>query len=210
MSYKFRRFLNIWLALSLFIAQGDRAYAVDERYEGGLPVLKDLKPVPPPKVHAENWSEFSKTIEELRSKQKSEGVAYMVSGFLVLVGGGFGYANSTDSLQKVAFSLSQSLGIGALGYGYYSYKIGGGDRTFYDSVAGVSSLNEIQKDELTRSYFKVRQDNLKTNEWIRFVTHSLIAGLNLVYASQESNADVRSALYFVGGVNAMAAISIAF
>lgn len=157
-----------------------------------------------------DWLEFQTHIQTLTKKQQQEGIAYMVSGSLVLIGATVGLANVDTTLERSVYALSQSLSIGALGYGYYQYKLGSQERSFYQLLASSSTLTNAQKSELIQNYYRIRREQEATNKWIRFYTYLTISGLNLAQAGAEKNNDMRNTLYFIGGVSALAAISIQF
>ena len=50
----------------------------------------------------------------------------------------------------------------------------------------------------------------KQQRFVRALTHGMIAALNIYGATQQTNDTVKNALYFLGGVNTLAAISFAF
>lgn len=157
-----------------------------------------------------SWKEFDQAMQEQESADRTDGMAYMISGALLLAGGLVGYHNSGGNVEKLAYSVSQSLGIAGLGYGYYLYNVGTETRSFYESVRNTSGLSETNRNDLTRSYvkqWKVQQDNEK---WMKMATYALVGGLNLYNASREKPGDLRQGLMILGGVNLLAAISLTF
>jgi hypothetical protein len=158
----------------------------------------------------ETWAQFKVEVDARTDQQKVEGIAYMVSGGLVLIGSAIGYEKSTDPIAKSVYSISQSLSIGAMGYGSYLYSIGDGDRDFLNIIENSTSLTIEQKNEILRNYRARHEHNRKHERVIRIATHGLIAVLNIYNATREENEGLRTALYFVGGVNAIAAFSVTF
>lgn len=165
-----------------------------------------------PAAHAvdDDWLRFKADVEERTREERVEGIAYMVSGGLVLIGSAIGYENSRDPIAKTVYSISQSLSIGAIGFGSHLYSVGGADRDFLNIIENSTSLSLAQKNEILRSYRARKEHNEKSQKWIRVATHGLIAAVNLYNAGRETDEGLRTALYFVGGVNAIAAISISF
>lgn len=157
-----------------------------------------------------DWRRFSIQVEETTQQQRFEGLAYMVSGGLVLIGSTIGLEKSDDILAKSVYSISQTLSIAAIGYGAYLHSIGDEDRTFFNIIENSTSLSPTQKNEILLSYQRQRGENKRKARLIRIITHGLIAAANFYGASQESDEGLRTALYFMGGVNAIASISIAF
>jgi hypothetical protein len=76
----------------------------------------------------------------------------------------------------------------------------------------TSSLSDKQKTQVLRAYYYQKKNRLQKERLIKAITHSLIAAVNIYNASQqdESAKDVRNALYFIGGINTLAAISYTF
>lgn len=135
--------------------------------------------------------------------------AYFISGTLLIIGGQIGYNSTSKPVEKFAYSLSQSLGVGAFGYGF-SLRLGrDADREFYESVQ-KASLSETEKDRLIRSYVEVKSDTREKEKWIRLITYGAVGALNIVRAVNESDETVRAGLYFLGGVNVLLGFSCVF
>lgn len=158
----------------------------------------------------ENWQDFRKKMIEQENVDHTDGWAYMVSGGLLLAGGLVGYHNGQTPVEKLAYSVSQSLGVAGIGYGAYLHYVGGEERAFYDTVEHARGLRSQDKDELVRSYVQTWRINRHNEKVIRIVTHSLVAALNIYNALQEERGDLRTGLMVIGGANALAAISLSF
>lgn len=165
----------------------------------------DLQPSDP-----QPWEKFRIQAEFNTSEEEKYGLAYMISGALVLIAGGVGYREADDNASQFALSLTQSLGIAGIGYGAYLYNIGGRHRRFYDVVSGVPSLSPEQRHDLALSYYRVDHDQVEKAKWIKVLSYGLISVLNLYHASQTDDENLSTALYFVGGVSGLAAISYTF
>ena len=208
---KIRFFLNfvssfkriVFLALVItFITESSSAF--DYKTNADSP-QKDV-----PSENARDWLKFSKRVDERREHDRVNGIAYIISGALILIGGSIGYNNTTDPLSKLAFTFSQGLGISGAGYGVYMYQVSGEDREFVDFVRRTHLLSLVQQDEITKNYLDVREEDKKSVAVIRAVAHGLVAGMTIYNASRESNPDLRNGLYIIGGVNALTALSFTF
>lgn len=158
----------------------------------------------------ESWKDFNQVMIEQESVDRTDGVAYMISGAVLLAGGLVGYHNSQGNVEKLAYSVSQSLGIAGLGYGYYLYSVGTETRSFYEAVKNTNGLSEQNRNDLTKNYvaqWKVQQENEK---WMKVATYALVGALNVYNASREKPGDLRQGLMVLGGVNLLAAISLSF
>lgn len=156
-----------------------------------------------------NWSDFEKSMLVQNIKDEQDGRAYLISGALLIVGGTVGYSNSSNSVEKLGFSVSQSLGVAGLGYGSYLYFIGRDHSPFYESLS-KSSLNNQQKDELVKIYMERVRRNQDAEKWIRVASHATVSGINFYNASREEDRDLQAGLMILGLVNALAAVSISF
>jgi hypothetical protein len=158
----------------------------------------------------QTWNDFARAQERQVSKDRDTGFAYMVSGALLTLGGSVGYHNSKTSVEKLAYSLTQSLGVAGVGYGAYLYHVGNEHRSFYESVRNTTSLSESQRNDLFRSYAEQVRVVQYNSKWIRIVTHALVGALNFYNASREPDQDLRQGLNVIGTANALAAVSLSF
>lgn len=156
------------------------------------------------------WDTFSEIMRRQREREKMEGFSYMISGTLILLGAEVGYRDSQDDVQKFAYSFSQSLAIGAIGYGYFTYALGTPVNDVYEMLDSTPGLTLQQKEQMLRIYLKRHYERRQTERWIRIFSHSLIAAMNISRAGQTHDPELKNALYVLGGLNVVAAISIAF
>ena len=157
----------------------------------------------------ETWKEFQAMMIEQESIDRTDGIAYMISGAVLLAGGLVGYHNSKGNIEKLAYSVSQSLGIAGLGYGSYLYTVGAETRSFYESVKNTNGLSDTHRNDLTKNYvgqWKVQKDN---ERWMKVATYALVGALNMYNGSREEG-ELRQGLMIIGGVNLLAAISLSF
>lgn len=158
----------------------------------------------------QSWKQFVETMKTQEDRDRVDGQAYMISGALLVVGGIVGYHNSGSSVEKLAYSVSQSLGVAGIGYGAYLYNVGSEQTSFYHTVNNTPSLNDSQKDELVKNYVTEWKTNRHNEKVIRIITHSIVAAMNFYNASRENQNDLKQGLYVIGGVNALAAVSLTF
>lgn len=155
-----------------------------------------------------DWKNFSQVMDEQIDTDERTGQAYMLSGGLLLLGGVVGYSSVGSSVEKLAYSVAQSLGVAGIGYGAYLLNVGGEERAFYQSVGKTSGLTLAQRDQLTKNYTAVWKERRRNEKLIRILSHSLVAAMNFYNASRTDQADLRQGLYVIGGVNAIVALSL--
>ncbi|MEQ1879070.1 MAG: hypothetical protein ABL958_20690 [Bdellovibrionia bacterium] len=156
------------------------------------------------------WDNFSGFINEQSEKDRKLGIAYMVSGAAAIVGGTLGYQQTEDPFARTVFTVSQSMGIAAIGYGTFLMEIGHEDRAFHQAVLDTTSLSPQQKDELLGHYLREKRTFEKRARLIRAFTHGFIAALNFYNGSKQKDSNLQSVHYFIGGINLVAAVSFSF
>jgi hypothetical protein len=184
-----------WLILVLIFAAGTASAQTD---------------IAPTGTYETNWLKFDTFIQEQTESDTISAYSYLISGGLATVGGIIGYANSQDQFAKVVYAVSQSIGIAAMGYGGFQLVVGNEHRLFHSTLSQTQGLSDFEKNRLVSNYFKNRKIQEKKSRTVKAITHGLVAILNFVNAAQENNSDLKTALYFVGGVNALASISFSF
>lgn len=199
-------FKHLFLFL-FFFAATNSCFAKQSTYKKQTLVVR-----PPPVVAQEEskeWIDFALETKNLEKKQIKNGISYIISGSLALVGGILGDSVAADPAEKGIYAIFQTIGVASIGYGAYTWQIGGEERTLYQALQG-SNLNPTQKADFLESYKLQRKLREKNERVIKAITHGLIAGLNIYNASRQQQETVQSALYFVGGVNLLAAVSYTF
>lgn len=161
------------------------------------------------KFDIHKWDEFAVAVEVQKEKDRRNGVSYVISGALALVGGIWGDSITDDTAEKGIYTVFQTIGVASIGYGAYTWQIGGEERSVYETLQ-YSKFTPEQKSHFLRAYNFQRKDREKRDRLIRAVTHGLIAGLNFYNASQQKQESLKNTLYFVGGVNLLAAVSFNF
>ncbi|KYG67926.1 hypothetical protein [Bdellovibrio bacteriovorus] len=155
------------------------------------------------------WNEFRKHVLEEEKAQELKGLSYMISGAVAAVGGTVGYFHSEEIFSQTLFAITSNVGLAAIGVGASYYWAGSETSSFYYALEG-SSLSLAQKNEVLQRYL-LKQNELRENRrWIRVATHALIAAVNIYSASQSEDEDMRGLFYFLGGANAVLAISYSF
>lgn len=155
------------------------------------------------------WNDFSKEVELQQQKDRRNGLSYVISGSLALIGGILGATVTDDNAEKGVYTLFQTIGIASVGYGAYTWQIGGEERSVYQTLQSTR-FSAAYKSHFLQAYNLHRKELERKDRSIRAVTHGLIAGLNIYNATQQKQESLRNALYFIGGVNLLACISFTF
>ena len=160
-------------------------------------------------LQTDDWKGFEDFIRETDRQDKVDGYSYLISGTLASVGGLVGYYSSADTFAKAVYSISQTIGVGAIGFGGYKLFVGNENRVFYKTLRS-SHLSPQDRDILLYNYRLQKGTEEARIRKVKALTHGAIALLNLYNAMRESHDDLKTALYFVGAVNFFAAISFTF
>lgn len=155
------------------------------------------------------WNEFRDFVLKQQAENETLGKAYMISGVLAAIGGSVGYYQSEEVFSRTVFAITSNLGIAAIGLGASYLWTGSQMDSFFYAIDG-SSLSLHEKNEVLRRYLYKEQKEKEHRRWIKVATHALIAALNIYTASQETSPEVRSVFYFLGGANALLAVSYSF
>lgn len=155
------------------------------------------------------WNEFQTYITQQEEENRRVGLSYLISGGVAAIGGAIGYQQSDDILSRSVFVITSNMGLAAFGWGATYYFTSSEMSSFYHSLEG-SSLTAAQKNEVLQRYLKREKEEQEKRRWIRVATHVLLAGLNFYSASQESDRNIQSMFYVLGGANTILAISHSF
>jgi hypothetical protein len=172
----FRQALGLQILILLFIGFGPQSYAM-----------------------AESFNEFSVRAKSESDIKSNDGLSYMLSGGLALVGGGYGFSQSEKPVEKGFYSIAQSLGLLAIGYGAEAYFLKHDDEIFIQ-VLNSADLTREQKDRMVESYLKEKRDREEDMKWIRRTTFGLAGALNIIYAGQTKDSTLRGFLYLTAGL----------
>lgn len=156
-----------------------------------------------------NWTEFAREVRLQEKRDFKHGLSYIISGSLALAGGLAGSGITDDAMEKGIYTVFQTIGIASIGYGAYTWQIGGEERSLFLTLQ-ESRLTPEQKTTFLRAYALQRRERERKERMIKAITHGLIAGLNIYNASQQEQESIKTGLYFVGGVNLLAAASYTF
>lgn len=147
--------------------------------------------------------------DSLRTSHQTEAWAYLISGAVALGVSTPGFYLSKDFFAKSIYTLGQTLGAGAVGYGVYLMLVKSEPQRFRDIVENTPDLSPAQKNVLAEQFILENGERGYGSRMIRLTAHSLIAILNLANSFAIDNSEIRTALYFLGGVNALAALNFA-
>ncbi len=157
-----------------------------------------------------DWERFETFSKNKTRNDYLNGLSYIISGSLAYVGGQFGQSASNDQIEKGVFSVFQTIGIASIGYGAYTWKVGGDDRLLYETLQEAPGLDERDRAAIVRSYFSSRREREKRERLVKAITHGIIAAHSLYTATQQTNESIKNAFFFIGGVNVLATISYSF
>ena len=155
------------------------------------------------------WNEFRTFVLQEQDRDKERGLSYMISGGIAAIGGTLAYHGTEEPFGRAMYAVTANVGIAAVGLGATYYWTGNENDSFYQAIDG-SSLSPQQKNEVLNRFLTRQRQEREHRRWIQVATHALVAAVNLYSAHQEENADIQSVFYFLGGANAILAISYAF
>jgi hypothetical protein len=150
----------------------------------------------------------NKSLDVSRSSHL-DGWAYLVSGVAALGISLPAYYLSDDLFAKAVYSLTETMSVAAVGYGSYLVLVDDDLTRFVRIVKGTSGLTLANRNQLASLYLREGADRARSVRKIRVISHGLTAALNFVNAVTASQRDLATALYFLGGVNTLAAVSFA-
>lgn len=161
-------------------------------------------------IQNKDWSYFEKANQKALEMDRVNGMSYIISGSIALLGGIAGSSVTSDPLEKGIYALFQTIGVASVGYGAYKWRVGDEERLLVKSLNSTPELNDFQRLAFIKVYFGEQKDLNKEERMIKTVTHTLIALLNFYNASQQQAGGVKNSLYFIGGANLLAALSYTF
>jgi hypothetical protein len=152
---------------------------------------------------------LQKKAQAFERKSNYEGWGYLISGVVALGVSVPAYYVSDDVFAKAVYSVTETLSVAAIGYGSYQLLVDDDMTRYIRIVRSVPGLSSAQRDQFAMSYLRESADRARNVRRIRVISHGLTAALNFVNAFTSSNDNLSQALYFVGGVNTLAAVSFA-
>jgi hypothetical protein len=162
------------------------------------------------KLDQSTWTRFENYNISRNRSDYTNGISYILSGTLAVIGGFVGDSLSQDPLEKGVYTAFQTIGIASIGYGASNWKIGSDERMLFDTIKAAEGLDEASKSSLVRSYYQQKAVRESNQKLIKAITHGMIAALNFYSASQQKNESIKNTLLFFGGVNLLATISYSF
>lgn len=175
------------------------------------PIFKNkLKYKPSLTVNEMTWHQYDVLSTKAIETDKMNGISYVISGSLALVGGLVGAGITTDPLEKGIYALFQTIGIASIGYGAYKWQVGDEQRVIMSSLRTTEELNDQQRLAFLKVYYEEKKELSSKERNIKAITHGLIAALNFYNASQQKQDGVKNTLYFVGAANMLASLSYTF
>lgn len=160
-------------------------------------------------LQTDDWKGFEDFIKESDRKDQIDGYSYLISGSLAAVGGLVGFYSSSDNFAKAVYSVSQTIGVAAIGFGGYKLFVGNENKLLFRTIK-ASNLSLADREMLLYNYRLQKGSEENRIRKVKALTHAAIALLNIYNAVRETNNDLRTALYFIGGVNFFAAVSFTF
>ena len=142
----------------------------------------------------------------ISTDDRETGWAYILSGAVTLTVSIPAYYLSTDLFARVIYTVGETLGVAAIGYGSYLVLIDNDYTRYKRIIDRVPNLTAPQKDNLARIFLDENAERARRVRRIRVITHSLTAALNFLSAATSSQSELRTSLYFIGGVNTLAAL----
>jgi hypothetical protein len=145
---------------------------------------------------------------ELAESNRVAGWSYVVSGG-ILVGVSIpAFYLSTDPFARAIFSLGETLGVASVGYGSYLVLVSD-DYTRFVRIVDAARVGPAERERLADGFLRETASRAASVRKIRVISHGLTAGLNLLNAFTSSQRDLKTALYFLGGINTLAALNFA-
>ncbi len=148
--------------------------------------------------------------EDLRKANSIRGWGYVISGGVALAVSIPGYYLSEDIFARTIYSLGQSVGVASVGYGSYLILVDDDIIRFHKIISTQASLTESQKNDLAKSFLQETAAQAKRTRHLRSLTHGLMAGLNFLNAATAEHRELRTALFFLGGVNTLVSLTNLF
>lgn len=145
-------------------------------------------------------------IEETNS---TNGWGYIISGGLAVAISVPAYFLTEDVFARTVYSLGETLGVASVGYGSYLVSVQD-DTARFGRIISQSSLSPKQRDELSFHFLSENAKRARAVRKIRVITHSLTAGLNFLNGFTTDSRELRTALFFVGGINLLATVHYLF
>jgi hypothetical protein len=159
---------------------------------------------------ADAYTLLSDRAKSITEQNHVNGWAYVVSGAVAVGISLPAFYLSEDLFAKVVYTAGQTVGVVAIGHGASLLMVEDEYTSFYRILAASRSLSPAERNELASSFFTESARRAKAARKIKVITLSIASALNVANAFGTQNSDLRTALFFLGGVNAIAAMNFAF
>jgi hypothetical protein len=153
---------------------------------------------------------LNKKSDAIEAENHANGWAYIISGGVVLAVSTPGYYLSGDIFSKTVYSVTQTLSVASISYGSYLVLVDDDFTRFRRILSQTTNLKLSDKNKLSQLFLNENANRARSLRKIRVISHSLAGALNLANAITATDSNLSTALYFLGGVNALAALSAAF
>ncbi len=153
---------------------------------------------------------LEKKAKAVETEDHLNGWAYVVSGTVALGVSIPAYYLSDDLFARAVYSVGETLGVASVGYGTYLLLVDTEYSRFYNVLRSEVDLRPDQRDRLAREFLIENARRARNARKIRVITHALTATLNFVDGATSSFPELQEALFFLGGINALAAVGFAF
>ena len=130
----------------------------------------------------------------------------MISGGIALIGGGYGWSTAEKPVEKGFYSIAQTLGLLAIGYGAEAYFLKQDEEIFLQ-VINSGELSSAQKDRMVESYLKEKKEREENSRWIKRATFGVGGLLSAMNAGQAKDESLKSLLYLAATVQLVWAIT---
>ncbi len=162
---------------------------------------------PRPSVWPSAYEILDRKAKTIDSSNSTTGWAYIVSGAVALGISVPMYYLSDDVFAQAVYGIGQTLGVGAVSYGSYLVLIENDYLRFKMMLDKTSDLTPSQRDRLSAEFLRDNAARAKNVRKIRVIGHGLTAALNFLSAATSSNREIKTAFFFLGGINTLAALS---
>jgi len=146
----------------------------------------------------------------IAQSNRLEGWSYLVSGAMVLGISTPAYYLTQSPVMKLVYSVGQTAASGAISYGATLILSQSDSSVFKDVLEKTKGLSLSQKNELAIRYYKSRAEQARTARHLQSLTFGVNGGLLLVSALNTEERDIRTATYFLSGINILGALSRLF
>lgn len=155
------------------------------------------------------WEQFQSEMMDLKEKDRTRGVSYILSGTFVTAGSLVLGRDSEDTSTKFIYGLTSAAGVAAIAYGIAKISYGNQYNSFYDSLK-LSSLTPAQRDQLVRHFMEAERERQRYYRRVEMFAHFLAGSLNVYSASVEKNRDAKTFFSVLAGINFALGISYFF